>query len=193
MMSVVCNVVCAAATWIACDGRASKDGEIISEHVQKFRALNKDVIVGFTGVLETAEQVLDHISNRCGDAIIKNLNSDTFAELLSSVLEKSTIELNGRTNFLVTGKTRSGEIASFVVEQSGNVTSHKLLSESQIITIAIGDLQQEISLNDYLRHEIENGVLTREAVVSCMKKYISSIADVSGSVNKNIIIAEILR
>lgn len=192
-MSVVCNIVSASGSWLACDGRASRDGNVVSEHTQKFRPINNNVLVGFTGALETAEQVLDHISDRCGGAVLGNVCSDDFAEILSLTLKKSNIELVEQTTFLVTGKMRSGEIASFVIKQSGEVTPHKPSSENQVITTSIGDLREGINLNDCLRRAIKGGILTQEAIFLSMKDYISLLASACDSVNENVIIAELLR
>ena len=66
-MSVVANVLCSFASWVAYDGRSSRNGEIISESTDKAEMINSSVCVGYTGSLELAELVVlnlkEHVTN----------------------------------------------------------------------------------------------------------------------------------
>lgn len=191
-MSVVCNVVSTAGTWLMCDGRAQKNGKIVSEHLKKFRAINKNVLVGFTGVLEIANAAFDCINKKCDQFELKNAKSDAFANILSDVLKKSNIQSADATNFVVTGLSSFEDFRSYVVMQSGQMQCFAPTSGNDVKYVTLGDLPENIHMHECLSNSIKKYGFTEAGIISGMQDYIYSLAEQRSSINKNITMAKIL-
>lgn len=192
-MSIVCNVVSTAGSWLMCDGRAQKDGKIVSENLKKFQMINEYVLVGFTGVLKVAETALERIKTQCDNAVLENIKCDSFASILSALLRKSTIETTDPTVFVVTGKSSSGKLESFVVTQSGEIQSFVPTGIDDLKCIAIGDLPKKSHLSSFLSTSIKENGLSENGIIQGMRDCIFFAAEQKDSINKNITIAKILR
>ena len=83
-MSVVANVLCSFASWVAYDGRYSRNGEIISESTDKAEMINSSVCVGYTGSLELAELVVLNLKEHVTG--ISDMKSDMVAQAIKLLL-----------------------------------------------------------------------------------------------------------
>ncbi len=171
-MSIVANVVCKYASWVVSDGRGrnSTTHEIISETIKKAIMINKNVCVAYTGTLEV----------------------DRIFEMITQILENSTIDMQSATSFLVTGVNGNGDMASYTI--GTNLAKQSLIpkDEQQFSFAVLSSGNFDLSLSKYVLDEIESSKsVSNTGITNAIKRFCNDVADLDDSVNKNLSVVEI--
>lgn len=90
---------------IVSDGRAGANGNY-SEHYNKTRKINENIILGFAGYLEPIEHFLKHVINQMG-AEINDYFIDDFWDLLEFLMRFPDTQEHLHSSFIIIGKTKS--------------------------------------------------------------------------------------
>lgn len=189
-MSIVANVVCKYASWVVSDGRGrnSTTHEIISETIKKAIMINKNVCVAYTGTLEVANGVLKILRS----VPIESEPSDRIFEMITQILENSTIDMQSATSFLVTGVNGNGDIASYTI--GTNLAKQSLIpkDEQQFSFAVLSSGNFDLSLSKYVLDEIESSKsVSNTGITNAIKRFCNDVADLDDSVNKNLSVVEI--
>ena len=191
-MSVVANVVSPSASWIVYDGRAMRNGEIVSEDVTKAKMVNKFVCVGYTGCLEVAEKVLEVLESPENAPITAVLLSDDMARNLLMILQRSIIPENLYAQFLITGINSAGKMATYAIDRSQTLHTYIPSAVGQFKISVLSTGKSQLDLTSYVFREINRHGTNKKTIISAMKKYICDVADEDSTVNKNLSVIEVL-
>lgn len=179
-MSVVANVLCSQASWIAYDGRASRNGLIISESTEKALMINDLVCVGYTGTLELAQVVIQNLKEHVIG--IKAMRSDTVSKAIELILSKLSLPENTSASFLVTGLNCNGMMASYTLgtahEMRGNMPTDGGLTCS-----VLGSEANHLALEPFVIRHIRTSGFSNLSISDALCDYIRTVAKVDKSVN----------
>lgn len=191
-MSVVLNVLSPFCSWVAYDGRALRDGEIINESQEKAIMINRNICVGFTGNLGFAQQIIRNLKERV--AGIADMRSDlvtiAIRELLSIALKQSSCVLH--TNFLVTGINKDGKLATYTLGPDSPVQTY-IPSKGELMYTTLHSSGNRLDFSPYIQRKVQNDVLAEDSVISGIYEYIADVSRVDPTVNDHVSIIRILQ
>lgn len=176
-MSIVLNVLTLSKSYVAYDGRAQRDGLIVSEHVKKAEKVNNFVCIGFTGVLELASDVLRILRNNVVG--IETMRSNMVAAAVQSILNlPNAPKLSGA--FLVTGINDVSQMATYTIDSQLNVQEFFATSQNYQL-IQLGGDRCPVSFVDFYISNAHG-----QGAKSIMEEFIRHVALYDDSVNSNI-------
>lgn len=180
-MSVVANVLCVHTSWVAYDGRASRDGEIISESVEKAVMVNRFVCVGYTGVLELAQVVMLNLQEHVVG--ISDMKSNIVAEAIKLILQKLDVPKGFYANFLVTGINTDGIMASYTLGSQCEISAHIPYSNNFETVVLCSDANK-LQLDSYVIKRIKKFGFSNTSIKNAMQEYIGDMSEIDTSVNR---------
>lgn len=187
-MSVVANVLCPHTSWVAYDGRASRDGKIISEAVEKAIMVNQFVCVGYTGVLELAQLVVLNLKQHVVG--IEDMASDTVIAAIKALLPIINAPKNVLSNFLVTGINSDGLMASYTV--GSNIEPCAYIPHGDEIKVSVlCSNANTLRLEPYVIRHIQKLGINSISISNALHEYISDVSKVDKSVNSHCQILEL--
>lgn len=180
-MSIVLNVLCESVSWIAFDGRATRNGTIVTESQEKAVLINPFVAVGYTGILEVASNVIHILRNHVRN--VQNMPSDVVAEVIQQLLATSNESENPSTSFLISGINRDHCMATYTLG-----TRHELqaITPNKKGSLHVTHLHSEKNTIDpipYMKQRICQTGLSQKAILDIMRQYIIDVSKVDSSVN----------
>lgn len=187
-MSIVVNVLCAHTSWVACDGRASRDGKIVSEAVEKAAMVNRSVCVGYTGALELAKLVMLNLTQHVVG--IENMTSDTVVETIKALLPIINAPKDVYCNFLVTGTNRDGLMASYTLG-SGIDPCEYIPHGDEVKFSVLHSNKNTLRFEPYIIGHIQKFGFSDASVSNMLRKYIKDVSKIDNSVNSNCLILEL--
>lgn len=174
MMSLVLNILSDSKSYVAYDGRAKRNGLIISETVVKAEMINKQVCVGFTGVLELATDVMRAL--RTNVVGIEQMRSNTVAAAVLAILNlPNAPEFSGA--FLVTGVNEDGQMASYTIASDLTVCSYTV-RKGELRLIQLGGDRCDMTFSDYCKLRARG-----QGEKAIMREFIEYVALRDDSVN----------
>lgn len=152
-----------------------------SEHCNKTRKINKNIIVGFAGYLEDIEAVLDFCNEEMlGE--IDNYDVNYFFDLMSEIMKDPVNQEHIHSSFIIIGKTKDGDMRSAII---GDSTKYKLeertITEPRVLSIG-GTIDGKIINEIYLRN-IRNA---RIDIIERMENAVKEVSALDYSVNGSI-------
>lgn len=187
-MSVVANVLCQYASWVAYDGRASRDGKILSETTDKAVMINRSVCVGYTGTLELAQLVVLNLREHVVG--ISDMKSDTVAEAIKLLLPKLDAPEGLHTNFLVTGVNSNGVMASYTLGIRCEISAH-IPHGNDLETAVLCSNANRLQLDAYVIEHIQKSGFCNVSIKNALQEYIKDLSEVDISVNEQCRIFEL--
>lgn len=179
-MSVVANVVCAQTSWIAYDGRASRNGEIISESMDKVVMINNSVCVGYTGTLELANLVVLNLKEHVIG--ISDMKSDTVAKAIEFLLPKLNAPESVYANFLVTGVNNDGVMASYTLGSRSKLSAH-IPPGKDLETAVLCSNANSLQLEEYVIKHIRKFGFSSVSIKNALQEYIRDLSEIDVSIN----------
>lgn len=180
-MSVVANILCPFASWVAYDGRASRNGEIISESTDKAVMINSSVCVSYTGSLELAELVILNLREHVVG--ISGMKCDTVAQAIKLLLPNLKAPSGVFSDFLVTGINSSGLMASYTLGSNHELCMY-VPHEDEVKVSVLHSLRNTLDLSPYLSKHIQQAGFCEFSVKSALREYIVDVAKIDPSVNR---------
>lgn len=180
-MSVVANVLCSFASWVAYDGRSSRNGEIISESTDKAEMINSSVCVGYTGSLELAELVVLNLKEHVTG--ISDMKSDMVAQAIKLLLPNLKAPDGVFSDFLVTGINSSGLMASYTLGSNHEFFIHIPRGDELKVSV-LHSMKNTLDLTPYVSKHIQRTGFCELSIKSAFCEYIGDVAKIDPSVNK---------
>lgn len=165
---------------IVSDGRAGVNGSY-SEHYNKTKKINENIILGFAGYLEPIEHFLKHVINQMG-AEINDYFIDDFWDLLEFLMKFPDTQEHLQSSFIVIGKTKNNELYTSIIGDNTNYKFEKnlVLDTPRILSIG-GTIDSSIINNIYMNNILQ---FDRD-ICDCMISTVHEVAELDSSVNKN--------
>ena len=178
-MSIVINVLTKASSIVAYDGRArdKETNAIKSEHTRKAQLLNKYTIIGYTGLLEEAQHLVSLLKS---DIDIQGLRCEQVVARVLIHYGQSGLR-SANTSYLLTGINADGVLSTYTISRDFSVEEHVPIADEIKLTRLYSD-NNTIDFNSFYESRQLMGVKPREI----MKQYIEAVADIDGSVNRNV-------
>ena len=189
-MSVVANVLCSRASWVAYDGRASRSGKIVSESTDKAVMVNNSVCVGYTGYLELAQLVVLNLREHVVG--ISDMKSDTVASAIELLLPKLKAPENVFSNFLVTGLNSNGFMASYTLGSNREICAHVPNSNELKISVLRSNTNT-VELEPYVIKHVRESGFDSTSITNALREYIRNVSQIDASVNAHCQIIELHR
>lgn len=180
-MSVVANVLCAQASWIACDGRASRNGEIVSESTDKAVMINDLVCIGYTGTLELADLIVLNLREHVIG--ISDMKSDTVAEAIEFLLPKLNAPEGVCADFLITGVNSNGVMASYTLGSRSKLSAH-IPHDKDLETVVLCSNANKLQLDAYVIKHIRKSGFSNISIKNALQEYIGDVSEMDISVNR---------
>lgn len=187
-MSVVANVVCRHGSWVVFDGRAARDGEIVSESQEKATMINQFVCVGYTGTLELAQLVILNLKQHVVG--ISDMKSNTVATAIEQLLPKLDAPDGVHADFLITGINCNGQMATYTIGSNHPLCKYIPAGNDLKLAVLCSNANT-LSLSPYIEREISKSGFSNVAIVNGMRKFVCAVAKVDGSVNTNCQVIEL--
>lgn len=150
-MSVVANVVTPSGSWVAFDGRVTRDdGSISSEDEIKAKMVNGSVCVGYTGVLEVARHMVREITSEKNAASTARLASDEVARLVCALYRITKRPDDTYAQFLITGRNSDGKFATYTVNMTGELTEYISKDEFRPVYVSLKNKDVGCDLKEFL-------------------------------------------
>ena len=183
-MSLVLNILSDSKSYVAYDGRAKRNGLIISETVVKAEMVNKQVYVGFTGILELAADVMRAL--RANVVGIEQMRSNAVAAAVLAILKlPNAPKFSGA--FLVTGVNEDGQMASYTISGDLTVFSYTA-ARGKLQLIQLGGDRCDITFNDYCKLNAHG--LGEKAVMREFIEYVSLCDDSVNSTARFLVLSK---
>ncbi len=191
-MSIVLNVITPACSWVAYDGRALRDGGIISENQKKAIMINRNICVGFTGNLGFAQQIIRNLKERVAGIADMRSDSVTIAirELLS--IAETRLPSSTPTNFLITGINNDGKLATYTLGTDSPIQTRIPVEKGLLYTV-LHSSENRLDFSPYIQRKAQNDVLTEDSIISGIYDYIADVSRVDPTVNDHVSIIRILQ
>ena len=198
-MSIVLNVIHPGSSILMSDTRRVHEDatgfHVVSESTEKIFSLSDTVAVGFTGDYPFALALLRVI-------VAVNTATKKFSDVVARLLYKKALELSPHfsdVQFVVTGLTSFGEIASYTVQGTKEYEFKEyLLNESRnVACISLYNKDLGNTLVDRVSALIgaksrAGETITSMDIARCMAGYIKFVATQDRTVNDKIQIIQIL-
>lgn len=185
-MSVVASIITKDGSWTAFDGRATRDGMIVSESKVKAEKINNCVCIGFTGTLEAAEAVMAVLHEGKNRAFVNALKSDSAAETLQTINAFVNGGCASRAQFLATGINTNGEMAIYTISTSNEISCAGIARGDEIHYVALLPDGVTLPLCDYVAKNVPRYNKKPQHIKLALTEYICAIAKESDSINSNI-------
>mgnify|MGYP000044249346 FL=1 len=164
---------------IMSDGRAGKDG-CYSEHYNKTRKINHNIILGFAGFVESTEYFLDHVLSQMGNER-NEYYIDDFWELITLLMDDPRLHERFHSSFIIIGRDKHhqmynstiGDVTQFTL-QKHIVTNPRVCSIGGTID---GKIIEKIYMDNITKFEIP--------IKDCMINTIKQVSQLDSSVNIN--------
>lgn len=161
------------------DGRAGKNGSL-SEHYNKTRKINDNIIIGFAGFAEPIEHFLNHVLSQMG----KELNQyyiDDFWGLMQFLMDDDETQKHLQSSFVILGRDKENNMHSSIIGDSTNYELKKSIVTTPRVTSIGGTIDGKIIEEIYMRNIKQYNV----PIDDCMIATIHEVANLDGSVNTN--------
>ncbi len=176
-MSLVLNILSDSKSYVAYDGRAKRDGRIISETVVKAEMVNRQVCIGFTGILELASDVMRAL--RTNVVGIEQMPSNAVAAAVLAILKLPNAPKFSGT-FLITGINEVGQMASYTIAGGLTVSSY-IAEKGELRLIQLGGDSCDTTFSEFCKL---NACGQGEQAI--MREFIEHVAQHDDSVNSNV-------
>ena len=164
---------------IMSDGRAGENG-CVSEHYNKTRKINDNIIIGFAGYAESIEHFLKATFIEMGTERDQYYIND-FWELIKFAMNLKETQEHLHSTFIIIGRDNNGNMHTSIIGQS---TNYKLECSSvttpRIVTIG-GTIEGQIIGEIYMRNIKQSHI----PIDTCMRDTIQEVAELDPSVNRN--------
>lgn len=187
-MSVVANVLCALGSWVAYDGRASRNGKIVSESTDKAVMVNSSVCVGYTGTLELAQLVILNLREHVVG--ISDMKSDYVAKAIEILLPKLNAPDGMFANFLVTGINSNGLMSSYTLGSNREICAYVPHNDELKISVLCSDTNTLKLEPCVIKHIRESG-FNNISIKNALREYIRNVSEIDASVNEHCHILEL--
>ena len=190
-MSIVANVVTSNVSWVAFDGRAIRDGKIVSENQVKAEMINPYVCVGYTGVLEIGKLVVLNLREHIVG--ISKMKSDTVYTTIRKILPMLKIPEDLYANFIVTGTNSNGSMATYVFGTKEKESVSVLIPHGKEIRFCHIGETTNVDLGGLIQQEVMRSSTPENPYLTAMKRFINEVAKMEISVNSNCRFIEVLK
>ena len=164
---------------IMSDGRAGKDG-CYSEHYNKTRKINHNIILGFAGFVESTEYFLDHVLSQMGNER-NEYYIDDFWELITFLMDDPRLHERFHSSFIIIGRDKHHQMYNSTI---GDVTTiyitKHIVTNPRVCSIGgtiDGKIIEKIYMDNITKFEIP--------IKDCMINTIKQVSQLDSSVNIN--------
>ncbi len=176
-MSLVLNILSDSKSYVAYDGRAKRDGCIISETVVKAEMVNRQVCIGFTGILELASDVMRAL--RINVVGIEQMPSNAVAAAVLAILKlPNAPKFSGA--FLITGINEAGQMASYTIAGGLTVCSY-IAEKGELRLIQLGGDSCDTTFSEFCKLNARG-----QGERAIMREFIEHVAQHDDSVNSTV-------
>lgn len=182
-MSIVVNVISSSYSLIAYDGRALRNGNIVTESQEKALMVNDSVCIGYTGNLDFDQKVINNLMQYVVD--LSCMKSDIVAAAVFKLLSIAKSQLSNvpSSSFLITGINGNGKMASYAL--GTNNSFHEIVpANNQLLYAFIGS--DALDFTSYIQQNYKKQLCEEDSIKAMMHDYIISVAKLDQSVNTNI-------
>lgn len=177
-MSLIAGVITVDWLCISYDGRAIRDGKIVSEDIQKVIRLNKYTCVGATGTLEFALTIFEILKNVDG---FSQMRCDKVAMEICRILKQPNVTFKSGT-FLTAGLNSSGKMAAYTIGTDLVASPQIPKISGELKCLHLGSEMSPIKIDAF----IADGLLKRKTIPAIIADYIRTVAAVDYYVNTNV-------
>lgn len=164
---------------IMSDGRAGENG-CVSEHYNKTRKINDNIIIGFAGYAESIEYFLKEAFYAMGTERDQYYIND-FWKLMQFAMNMKQAHKLLHSTFIIIGRDNNGNMHTSIIGQS---TNYKLECSSvttpRVVSIG-GTIDRQIIEEIYMRNIKQYHI----PIDTCMRSTIQEVAELDPSVNRN--------
>lgn len=179
-MSLILGYANTSNAIIMSDGRAGENG-CVSEHYNKTRKINDNIVIGFSGFAEQIEIFLNHCIKEMGTDI-SNYYINDYLEMVEFLFNDIETQEKLRSSFIIIGRDQDSKMYTTII---GDNTSYKLktnlVTSPRVLTIG-GSIDGSIINNIYFTN-IKNEILSIE---ERMATTILQVSRLDSSVNSNV-------
>lgn len=185
-MSVVANVVSKDGSWTAFDGRAMKDGKIVTENEIKAELINGSVCVGYTGTLEVARAVMSVLHSENNSSVVSKLRSDGIAAAIHKIYAAVRHSESLYAQFLVTGINSNSKFATYTIDKTNSLAAFEPSGDDLLRHTVLSTGDHGLDLQPYLLTEISDRGLNTKSIKISLRKFICDVSKRDPSVNDNV-------
>lgn len=164
---------------IMSDGRAGENGSL-SEHYNKTRKINDNIIIGFAGFAEPIEIFLNHTISQMDTKRYEYYIED-YWELMQFLLDDVEAQKHLKSTFIILGRDRKHRMHSSIIGHTTNYKLDKQIVSAPRVTSIGGTIAGKIIEEIYMRN-IKQYHLPIE---DCMRATIQEVSKLDSSVNAN--------
>ena len=184
-MSIILGLADTDNAIIMSDGRVTrhKTGEIIGENCNKTHRFNEYVIVGYSGIKDVSECVIQEMMNLCRENI-KTLNADEVTNNLCLISQQvvESMSISVPAQMVIAGVDGSRKMTLNVFSKSQNFNISKYVPEPKGLSYVSLDPDSLTEKNMYRQFLADE----RFPVETRMRNYIKYVASIDETVNDTI-------
>lgn len=185
-MSLVLGYANTDSAIIMSDGRATRDGNIISENSNKTIKVNRNIILGFAGFKEDVEIFIPHIFRQMGEDRSEYFMDD-FLEMMDFYMKDEEFQKNFKSSFIVIGRDNLQQMLTSI---AGYLTNYEIwenvVTEPRILTIG-GTIDEKLINNIFFKNIKDDGI----PMTDRMRKTVVEVSKIDNSINENVFYSSI--